>query len=38
VVLKKNGCVYDFLHISDGGGSGNQESFGRFIRGFATLS
>lgn len=34
-VLKKNGCVYDFLHMSpnDDGGA-----FERFVRGFGTLS
>ncbi len=38
VVLKKDGCVYDFLHITDGNASGEQEEFQRFVRGFATLS
>ena len=38
LVLKKDGCVYDFLHISDDGATGDPESFERFVRGFATLS
>ena len=38
VVLKKDGCVYDFLHITDGNAPGGQEEFQRFVRGFATLS
>lgn len=38
VVLKKDGCVYDFLHISDRNASADQENFERFVRGFATLS
>lgn len=36
VVIKKDGCVYDFLRIgSDDSGS---EEFERFVRGFSTLS
>lgn len=35
-VLKKDGCVYDFMRI--GASSGNEEDFERFVRGFATLS
>jgi hypothetical protein len=38
VVLKKDGCVYDFLHISDRSASAEQETFERFVRGFATSS
>ena len=37
-VLKKDGCVYDFLHISDPHTSSSAQSFERFIAGFATLS
>lgn len=35
-VLKKDGCVYDFLFISKDGKE--VEDFERFVRGFATLS
>jgi hypothetical protein len=35
-VLKKDGCVYDFLFISRDGG--DSDDFERFVRGFATLS
>jgi hypothetical protein len=38
-VLKKDGCVYDFMLIggNDGGGSG-ASGFERFVHGFATMS
>lgn len=36
VVLKKDGCVYDFLRI--GADDSGTESFDRFVRGFSTLS
>jgi len=36
VVLKKDGCVYDFLRI--GSDETGVEEFERFVRGFATLS
>lgn len=36
VVVKKDGCVYDFLRIG-ADDSGNDE-FERFVRGFSTLS
>ncbi len=35
-VLKKDGCVYDFLYISRDGQE--MPEFERFVRGFATLS
>lgn len=39
IVLKKDGCVYDFLRISDGSAAGGAAgSFDRFVDGFATLS
>ena len=38
-VLKKDGCVYDFLHIADRSAPGrSRDSFERFVQGFATLS
>jgi hypothetical protein len=37
-VLKKDGCVYDFLHIADSGAPAEgRAEFERFVRGFATL-
>ncbi len=37
-VLKKDGCVYDFLHIADTGApAGSRADFERFVRGFGTL-
>jgi hypothetical protein len=37
-VLKKDGCVYDFLHIADAGAPAEgRAEFERFVRGFATL-
>jgi hypothetical protein len=35
-VLKKDGCVYDFVYVSPG--DGGREEFERFVRGFGTLS
>jgi hypothetical protein len=35
-VLKKDGCVYDFLYVSPGAESNTE--FERFVRGFGTLS
>lgn len=40
-VLKKDGCVYDFLHV-DGGAStpeleGSRKDFRKLVRGFSTL-
>lgn len=40
-VLKKDGCVYDFLHV-DGGAEnpallGSREDFRKLVRGFSTL-
>jgi hypothetical protein len=37
-VLKKDGCVYDFLHIADTAAAASSAEFERFVRGFATLS
>jgi hypothetical protein len=38
-VLKKDGCVYDFMYIAgDGHDSGALASFDGFVRGFATLN
>ena len=38
-VLKKDGCVYDFMHISEGQGrQETRQDFERFVRGFATQS
>ena len=36
-VLKKDGCVYDFLYVSPTAGDGRTE-FELFVRGFGTLS
>jgi hypothetical protein len=36
IVLKKDGCVYDFMRVTGGKGSGDAE-FERFIGGFETL-
>jgi hypothetical protein len=36
-VLKKDGCVYDFLYVSPTAGDGRNE-FEHFVRGFGTLS
>ena len=36
VVLKKNGCVYDFLRIGHDGST--VQDFDGFVRGFSTLS
>ena len=35
-VLKKDGCVYDMLHIADSSGGG-QSQFDSFVAGFRTL-
>jgi len=35
-VLKKDGCVYDLLHIADASGGG-QTQFDSFVAGFRTL-
>jgi hypothetical protein len=38
-VLKKDGCVYDFLYIADTSAApSGRTGFGHFVRGFATLS
>jgi hypothetical protein len=38
VVLKKDGCVYDFLHITaNAPTAADREAFERFVRGFSTL-
>jgi hypothetical protein len=38
VVLKKDGCVYDFLNISaDAPDARDRETFERFVQGFSTL-
>ena len=36
-VLKKDGCVYDFVYVSPGAKAG-EAAFERFVRGFGTLS
>jgi hypothetical protein len=36
VVLKKDGCVYDFLQIANG--PQDTERFLHFVRGFSSLS
>jgi hypothetical protein len=36
-VLKKDGCVYDFMRISDSS-SGDAEPFDSFVSGFETMS
>lgn len=38
VVLKKDGCVYDFVHIaSSAPATQDREAFERFVQGFSTL-
>ncbi len=37
IVLKKDGCVYDFMHVTSGGKSHGDEAFERFLAGFETL-
>jgi hypothetical protein len=38
VVLKKDGCVYDFVHIAPPGASeATRERFMAFVRGFSTV-
>lgn len=38
VVLKKDGCVYDFVHITSSPATAqDRETFARFVRGFSTL-
>jgi hypothetical protein len=37
VVLKKNGCVYDFMLVSADGKTVNREAFEHFVGGFETL-
>lgn len=37
VVLKKDGCVYDFMRIGDAPPTEGDDSFERFVNGFATL-
>lgn len=37
-VLKKNGCVYDFVHISSPGSTGSPADFERLVASFRTLS
>jgi hypothetical protein len=37
-VLKKNWCVYDFVHIAEPSSpAASREAFDRFVRGFGTL-
>jgi hypothetical protein len=36
-VLKKDGCVYDFLHIADDASDTREKSFERFVRSFSTV-
>ena len=36
-VLKKDGCVYDFMYIAAPGGAGTNAEFERFVQGFSTL-
>jgi len=39
VVLKKNGCVYDFIHIAPPSASAeSREHFVSFVQGFSTIS
>ena len=39
VVLKKDWCVYDFMHIAtDASPSESRAAFDRFVQGFATLN
>jgi hypothetical protein len=38
VVLKKDGCVYDFVHITSNPATArDREAFSRFVQGFSTL-
>jgi hypothetical protein len=37
VVLKKNGCVYDFMLVNAAGTSADQRAFDGFVGGFETL-
>jgi hypothetical protein len=36
-VLKKDGCVYDFMYIAGDGDAGAIASFDAFVQGFSTL-
>jgi len=36
-VLKKNGCVYDFMYIAPDSAPGSRAEFERFVQGFAAL-
>jgi hypothetical protein len=36
-VLKKDGCVYDFMYIAALGSAGSNADFERFVQGFSTL-
>jgi hypothetical protein len=36
-VLKKDGCVYDFMYIAALGSAGSNAEFERFVQGFSTL-
>jgi hypothetical protein len=36
-VMKKDGCVYDFMLMSANAGGADREAFERFVRGFETL-
>ncbi|MEI9953790.1 MAG: hypothetical protein WDO74_33640 [Pseudomonadota bacterium] len=36
-VLKKDGCVYDFMYIAADSEPGTRPDFERFVQGFATL-
>src|SRR4051812_35968528 len=36
-VLKKDGCVYDFMYISADGSAAASAEFERFVQGFSTL-
>lgn len=36
-VLKKDGCVYDFMYVAAHTDPGSRAEFERFVRGFATL-
>jgi hypothetical protein len=37
IVLKKDGCVYDFMRLTAGGKDQGDAEFERFIGGFETL-
>jgi hypothetical protein len=37
VVLKKDGCVYDFMRVGPNGRDSGREAFERFVSGFETL-